>query len=418
MKEGGFMKKLQLSTKILIGLGAGILVGLMMQGAPAVADTWIKPFGTLFLNLIKMIIVPLVLASLVVGTCGLGDVKKLGRIGGKTIAYYLLTTAFAVTLGLIIATVSNVGGGLSIPIDTVKAEVTQAPKFIDTLLGIVPANPIKALADGNMLQIIVFALVLGGGIVAIGDKGKPLFSFFDSLAEVTYKITNAIMSFAPIGVFALITPVVAANGPKVLLPLLKVVIAVYIGCLLHMLIVYSSTLKILANFSPVKFFKGIFPAQAIAFTTASSTATLPVNMKCIEENMGVSKPISSFVLPLGATVNMDGTALYQGICALFVAQVYGIDLTFAQNITIVLTATLASIGTAGVPGAGLIMLTMVLQSVGLPLEGVALIAGIDRILDMARTVVNITGDASCAVIVAATENELDRSCNVKSALSS
>ena len=417
MKEGGFMKKLQLSTKILIGLGAGILVGLLLQGAPAVANTWIKPFGSLFLNLIKMIIVPLVLASLVVGTCGLGDVKKLGRIGGKTLAYYLLTTAFAVTLGLIIANVFNVGGGLSIPVDAAKVEATQAPKFIDTLLGIVPTNPIKAMADGNMLQIIVFALVLGGGIVAIGDKGTPLFSFFDSLAEVTYKITNAIMSFAPIGVFALITPVVAANGPKVLLPLLKVVIAVYLGCFLHMLIVYSSTLKILGNFSPVKFFKGIFPAQAIAFTTASSSATLPINMKCIEENMGVSKPISSFVLPLGATVNMDGTALYQGICALFVAQVYGIDLTFAQNVTIVLTATLASIGTAGVPGAGLIMLTMVLQSVGLPLEGVALIAGIDRILDMARTVVNITGDASCAVIVAATENELDRNCETKTTLS-
>lgn len=407
------MKKMQLSTKILIGLAAGIVAGILLQGAPSVANTWIKPFGTLFLNLIKMIIVPLVLASLVVGTCGLGDVRKLGRIGGKTLAYYLLTTAFAVTLGLILANIFNVGAGFSLPSEIKAAEASSMPNVVDTLLNIIPANPVKALADGNMLQIIAFALMLGGGIVVLGDKGKPLFDFFDSLAEVTYRITGGIMNFAPYAVFALITPVVAANGPKILLPLLSVIILVYAGCFLHAVIVYSGTLRILAKFSPVKFFKGIFPAQAIAFTTCSSSATLPVNMRCTEENLGVSKSISSFVLPLGATINMDGTALYQGICALFIANVFGIELTISQQFMIILTATLASIGTAGVPGAGLIMLTMVLQSVGLPLEGLALVAGIDRILDMARTTINITGDSACAVIMAASENELDRSCEIK-----
>lgn len=407
------MKKIQLSTKILIGLAAGILAGILLQGSPAVATTWIKPFGTLFLNLIKMIIVPLVLASLVVGTCGLGDVKKLGRIGGKTVAYYLLTTAFAVILGLILANIFNVGAGYVLPSDVTAAEASKIPSVTDTLLNIIPTNPIKAAADGNMLQIISFSLILGSGIVVLGDKGKPVLDFFDSLAEISYKITGGIMAFAPYAVFALITPVVATNGPKVLLPLLSVIVVVYLGCLLHAVLVYSSTLMIFAKFSPMKFFKGIFPAQAIAFTTCSSSATLPVNMKCTEENFGVPKSICSFVLPLGATINMDGTAIYQGICALFIANVYGLDLTMAQQATIVLTATLASIGTAGVPGAGLIMLTMVLQTVGLPLEGLALVAGIDRILDMARTTVNITGDSACSVIIAASENELDRDCEIK-----
>ena len=405
------MKKLSLSTKILIALIVGIVVGIFLQGSPNIANNYIKPFGTLFLNLIKLIVVPLVLASLVVGTTGLGDIKKIGRIGGKTLAYYLLTTAFAVILGLILANVLNVGAGYSIPVNA-TADVKEIPKFVDTLLGIIPTNPLKALVDGNMLQIIVFAIMLGGSIMAAGEKGAPLQRGFESLAEVMYKMTGAIMEFAPYGVFALITPVVAVNGPSVLLPLLKVIIVVYLGCILHMLLVYSSTLKVLGKFSPVKFFKLIAPAQVVSFTTASSSATLPINMKCAE-NMGVPNSISSFVLPLGATINMDGTALYQGVCAFFIAQVYGIDLSIGQQVTIILTATLASIGTAGVPGAGLIMLTMVLQAVGLPLEGLALIAGIDRVLDMMRTTVNITGDAACAVIIAASENELDRDYKVK-----
>jgi len=409
------MKKLSLPTKILIALICGIIVGIFLQGSPAVANVYIKPFGTLFLNLIKLIVVPLVFASLVVGTTGLGDIKKIGRIGGKTLVYYLLTTAFAVILGLILANVLNVGGGYTIPVDA-TVETREIPKLTDTLLGIIPTNPFKALVDGNMLQIIVFALILGGSIMATGEKGKPLAKGINSLAEVMYKMTAGVMKFAPYGVFALITPVVAENGPSVLLPLLKVIVVVYLGCLLHMLIVYSGTLKIFANFSPVKFFKLISPAQIFAFTTASSSATLPITMKCAE-SMGVPNHISSFVLPLGATINMDGTALYQGICAFFIAQVYGLDLTIAQQITIVLTATLASIGTAGVPSAGFVMLTMVLQSVGLPLEGLALIAGIDRILDMARTCVNITGDAACAVVVAGSEKELGNNVTINNTVS-
>lgn len=410
------MKKLQLTTKIFIGLALGILLGIILQPNPDIAVKFVKPFGTLFLNLIKLVIVPLVFSSLVVGTCGMDDVRKLGRIGGKTVAYYMLTTAFAVTIGLILANLSNVGGGFSIPVDA-KVEVAEAPNVIETLLNIIPSNPLKALVDGNMLQIIAFALIIGAGIIGIGEKGKVLFNFFDSMADVMYKIIAVIMEFAPIGVFALITPVVAQNGPGVLLPLLKLIVVVYAGCAIHALFTYSATVSLFAKVSPVKFFKGIAPAMVFAFTTASSSATLPISMKRSEENLGVPKSVTSFVLPLGATINMDGTAIYQGVCAFFIAQVYGINLPISAQLTIILTATLASIGTAGVPGAGMIMLGMVLQSVGLPIEGIALIAGVDRILDMMRTMVNITGDAACATIIAATEGELNRSVYEKPASS-
>lgn len=403
------MKKLSLVTKIFIGLISGIVIGILMQSVPEVATTYIKPFGTLFLNLIKLIIVPLVLSSLIVGTCSLGDVKKLGRIGGKTVIYYMFTTAFAITIGLLIANITNVGAGFSIPAGA-AVEATEAPSLVDTLLKIIPTNAFKAMVEGDMLQIIAFAIIFGAGIMGVGieGKGKILFNFFDATADVMYKITAVIMEYAPIGVFALITPVIAVNGPSVLLPLLKLIVVVYAGCLIHAIFTYSTTVAIFAKVSPIKFFKSISPAMLFAYTTASSSGTLPINMKCIEENIGVSKSISSFVLPLGATINMDGTAIYQGVCAFFIAQVYGVDLSFNAQAVIILTATLASIGTAGVPGAGMIMLTLVLESVGLPLEGIALIAGVDRILDMARTVVNITGDAACSVIVAATEGELNR----------
>ncbi|ADL07399.1 dicarboxylate/amino acid:cation symporter [Thermosediminibacter oceani] len=399
--------RINVTTKILIGLILGVFVGLLFTSAPGAATTYIKPFGDLFLNLIKMIIVPLVLSSLVVGAASTGDVGKLGRIGAKTLTYYLLTTAFAVALGLILGNILDPGMGMTLPPDA-KVEVQQAPSVVETLLNIVPTNPIKAMAEANMLQIIVFAIFLGIAITFAGEKGKPVLNFFDSLAEISYKIVGIIMEYAPIGVFALIVPVVAANGPSVLLPLLKVIITVYLGCALHAVLVYSSLVFLFARMSPVKFFKGAAPAMLVAFTTSSSSATLPVSMEATEKNLGVSKSISSFVLPLGATINMDGTALYQGVCALFVAQVFGINLTLSEQIVIILTATLASIGTAGVPGAGLIMLTMVLQSVGLPLEGIALIAGIDRILDMVRTCINVTGDIAGSVVVAATEKELNQ----------
>lgn len=390
---------MNLSTKILIGLALGIIAGLELgaEGA-AFAKAWIGPLGTIFMNMIKMVIVPLVFSSLVIGVCSLGDIKKVGRIGIKTLAYYLSTTAFAIVIGLAIGTIMQPGLGLSMPVETAKVTAKAAPPIMQVIVDIFPTNPLDAMVKANMLQIIVFALFTGVGITAVGEKADYLKHTIDGLAEVSYKIVGMIMAVAPIGVFGLITPVVAANGPAVLLPLLKVVIAVYLSCGLHAIFVYGSLLKFIGKTSVIDFAKNIAPASLMAFSSCSSGGTLPLTMSC-SQKMGVSKEVSSFVLPLGATINMDGTAAYQGVCALFIAQLYGVDLTGAQYLTIIVTGTLASIGTAGVPGAGFIMLTMILTALGLPLEGSALIAGIDRILDMPRTSVNITGDAAVAFLV-------------------
>ncbi len=395
------MKKINLLTQILISFILAIIVGIIVGPSIEV----VKPLGDLFLRLIKFIIVPLVLASLVVGVASSGDLKKIGRMGGITFSYYMLTTALAVTIGLILGNIFSPGTGINIANTTENVAPTEAPGIVDTFLNIVPTNPLAALVEGNMLQIIFFAIFLGLGIAMVGDKAKTVYNFFDGLAEIMYKITGIVMRFAPIGVFGLIAPTVGTYGLSILLPLLKVILVVYIGCILHAIFTYSLSVKIFTKMSPIKFFKGIAPASLVAFSTTSSAGTLPLTIKNTEENLGVSRKVSSFVLPLGATINMDGTALYQGVCVLFVAQFFGVDLSFTQQLTIVLTATLASIGTAGVPGAGLIMLTMVITSVGLPVEGIALIAGIDRILDMIRTSVNVTGDASAAVIVNALEEK-------------
>lgn len=390
---------MNLSTKILIGLALGIIAGLELGAeGTAFAKAWIGPLGSIFMNMIKMVIVPLVFSSLVIGVTSLGDIKKVGRIGVKTLGYYMGTTAFAIIIGLGVGTIMQPGTGLSIPVDVAKVTAKEAPPIMQVIVDIFPTNPLQAMVNANMLQIIVFALFVGVGITAVGEKADYLKHAIDGLAEVSYKIVGIIMSVAPIGVFGLITPVVAANGPSVLLPLLKVVIAVYISCLLHALLVYGSCIKLFTDLSPIKFFKGVAPASLMAFSSCSSGGTLPLTMSCAQK-MGVSKEVSSFVLPLGATINMDGTAAYQGVCALFIAQLYGIDLNASQYATIIVTGTLASIGTAGVPGAGFIMLTMILTALGLPLEGSALIAGIDRILDMPRTSVNITGDATVALLV-------------------
>ena len=397
---------MNLSTKILVGLVLGVITGLALgpSGLPF-ATTWIAPLGDIFLSLIKMIIVPLVLASLIVGAASVGDIKKVGRIGGKTLGLYLGTTAIAIALGLVLATLLQPGQGLSLA-SKAAAKAAASPPISSIIVGLIPANPMDALLKGNMLQIIVFALFIGISINAVGTKAKVVHDFFEGLAEIMYQIVGFIMKLAPIGVFALIVPVVAKNGPQVLLPLIKVVFAVYVGCFLHMLLTYIPMVKA-AGVSPMKFIKAFFPAQLIAFSTCSSGGTLPVSLKCLQEGLGVSRQVSSFVMPLGATINMDGTALYQGVCALFIAQVYGIDLTMSQYMMIILTGTLASIGTAGVPGAGLIMLTLVLQTVGLPLEGIALIAGIDRVLDMPRTMVNVTGDAAVCVAVGKSEEKYE-----------
>lgn len=403
-------KKISLPLQIIIALFIGVALGLCLQSNPKIADTYLKPIGSIFLNLIKLVIVPLVFSSLVAGVAELKDIKKLGKIGLKTFVFYFLTTAFAIILGLFFTNILKPGAGFTLPTTLTEVKVNEAPNFIDTLVNIIPANPMKSIVEGNMLQIIVFALILGCGLLSLGEaKSKPVFLFFDGISNAMISITNGIMKLAPIGVLGLITPVIANNGPKVLLPLLKVIFIVYLASIIHALLVYSSSIKIFTKMKVRTFFKKASTPFFVAFSTASSAGTLPVSMETAEEEMGVSKPIASFVLPLGATINMDGTAIYQGVCALFIAQVYGIDLSIQQQIVIVLTTTLASVGTAGVPGAGVIMLTMVLQSVGLPIEGIALVAGIDRIFDMIRTAVNILGDITCSVVVAHSEKELDYS---------
>ncbi len=394
-----------LLTQILIAFVIAIILGLIFGESIEI----LKPLGDLFLRLIKLIIAPLVLSTLVIGVASIGDPKSLGRVGTKTISYYLITTAIAIIIGLGFAFIINPGKGLSIDIPSTEVEVNESEGVIQTFLNIVPENPFAALTEGNILQIIFFAIFLGLAITVIGKKAEPVFNFFDSFAEVMFWITGIVMRFAPIGVLGLVAPIIGQYGASVLLPLLKIILAVGIACLVHAIVVYSLSVKTFANMNPLTFFKGIAPAAVVAFSTASSAGTLPVTIKNTQENLGVSNKISSFVLPLGATINMDGTAIYQGVAVIFIAQFYGLDLTFMQLITVVITTILASIGTAGVPGAGMIMLAMVLGAVGLPLEGIALIAGIDRILDMFRTTINIVGDAAGAVTVAGTEeNEIDR----------
>lgn len=400
---------MNLSIKIFISLVLAVIVGLI-AGEPALPfiNWWIAPIGTIFINLIKMMIVPVVFFSLVVGMTSLGDTRKLGRIGVKTVLLYLCTTAIAIVIGFAVAGIVHPGVGLQMPADVVTKDVKPAPGIMQVLVSMVPANPVDVMAKAQILPLIIFALFVGVGILKVGgERAEILVKFFDAGAEVCYKIIGMIMNFAPYGVFALLLPVVAKNGPSVLLPLLSVIGCVAVGCVIHAVGVYSTLAQVWGGHTPKQFFSGMSEAMLIAFTTCSSAGTLPVNMKNCQEKLGVSREVASFVLPLGATINMDGTALYQGVCALFIANVFGIDLTAGQMAMIVLTGTLASIGTAGVPGAGLIMLALVLQSVGLPMEGLALVAGIDRVLDMFRTCLNITGDAAVAIVMDQEEKKHD-----------
>ena len=391
---------MNLSIKILLALILSVVIGLIAgPDALPFIDWWIAPIGTIFINLIKMIIVPIVFFSLVVGMTSLGDISKIGRIGMKTIILYLLTTAIATVIGFGVAGPVHPGLGLTLTA-TEAVNVKEAPSIMQVFVAMVPTNPVASMAKAEILPLIIFALFVGIGILKVGgERSQLLIKVFDACAEVSYKIIGMVMSVAPIGVFALLLPVVAKNGPSVLLPLLSVIICVAVGCIIHAIVVYSTLARVWGGHSPLQFFRAMSEAMLIAFTTCSSAASLPINMKNCQEKLGVRRDVSSFVLPLGATINMDGTALYMGVCALFIANVYGIDLTLGQMGMIVLTGTLASIGTAGVPGAGLIMLAMVIQSVGLPMEGLALVAGIDRILDMFRTCLNITGDAAVTIVV-------------------
>lgn len=398
-------KKLSLAAQIFIGLGLGIIAGLIFMAAGKAdwAVSYVKPFGTIFLNLVKFIVVPIVLCSIISGVISMRDIRKVGSIGWKTVVYYMCTTAFAVVIGLIFA---NLFKGTYQILETsgLEYEVATSVSFMDTLVDIFPSNIIQPLANASMLQVIVIALFFGFGIILAGEKADPFANVINSATEVSMVIMELILKLSPIGVFCLITPVVAENGPKILGSLAMVLLTAYICYFVHMVVVYSSTVKGMAGLSPIAFFKGMAPAMVFAFSSASSVGTLPINLEC-SEKLGAKKDIASFVLPLGATINMDGTAIYQGVCAVFIATCYGINLTLAQMVTIVLTATLASVGTAGVPGAGMVMLAMVLQSVGLPVEGIALVAGVDRIFDMGRTTVNITGDSACAIIVSKLEEK-------------
>ena len=406
-KPKPWFKRLSLTTWIFIALILGVLAGLALQGAPDIADTYIKPFGTIFLNLIKMIVVPLVLFSIIAGVVSLDDVKKVGAIGGKTILFYLVTTGFAVTLGLIFANVMNVGAGYVMDTQDLSYEATDPPSFIDTIVNIFPSNFFQPMADATMLQVIVIAVVFGFGMIAAGKKAKPVIDICNALSDVCIAIMRGIILVAPFGVFGLICPVIANNGIDVLRPLLWLIVVAYVAMICQIALVYSGIIKVFARMSPLMFLRKFFSVAAFGFSTATSNATIPLNIETLEKKMGVDRRISSFTIPLGATINMDGTAIMQGVAVVFTAQLFGVPLGPAEYATVIATATLASIGTAGVPSVGLITLSMVFDAVGLPLEGIALIMGIDRILDMCRTAVNITGDAVVTSIVAKQAGRVD-----------
>lgn len=390
--------KRSLTLQIALALVLGVVGGIFLQKQSAFAEQYIRPFGTIYLNLIKMIVIPVVTLSVIQGVISLQDVKKVGAMGGKTLLFFLCTTAFAVTIGLMVANLLQVGSGYTLPTEDISYTPTAPPGLMDTIVNIFPSNILTPFAENAMLQIIVVAILFGFGILLAGEKGTKVSTAVDSLASVSFQVMHLILRLSPAGVFALILPVVAQQGAGVLLPLMQVILAAYLAYLIHLTVVYGLAVTVVAKVNPFRFFRQMGKPMLFAFSSASSVGTLPFSMESTEK-LGVSKAVSGFVLPLGATINMDGTAIYQGVCVIFIARIFGVELTLVQQLTVVLTSVLASIGTAGVPGSGMLMLAMVLQSVGLPVEGIALVAGIDRILDMGRTVVNITGDCACCLCV-------------------
>lgn len=399
---------MKLATKILWALGLGAIVGVVLNltapGFFAEADQYFfTPLGTIFLNLIKMLIVPLVFFSIVVGVANIGDPKALGRIGSKAMIFFLTTTAIAITIGITLAVLFQPGNKGEFDVEQASYEANEAPPVADTLLGIIPANPIDAMASGDMLQIIFFAVFIGLGLSYLGKKVELVTRFMEQGNELMMFLVTLVMKFAPYGTFALIASAVGKQGFDALQAMFWYMLVVLLGLLVHFVVVYGSALKFLAKRNPITVLKEYIPALTVAFSTSSSSATLPVSMEIAQKKLNVPKGVSSFVQPLGATINMDGTAIMQGVATIFIAQVYGVDLSLSQMLIVVLTAVLASVGTAAVPGAGLIMLAMVLESVGLPVEGIALIIGIDRLLDMSRTMINCFGDLTCALYVAESE---------------
>lgn len=408
------LRRTGIPTQIFAGLILGAIAGIIYGPDAAV----IRPVGTAFIRLIKMVVIPLIFASLLVGVASLGDLRKLGRVGAKTFAFYIAYYVSAVALGLFLANSLKPGNNLpehiqtelmasygeTAGMQTIRAE--ERRNIGEVLLDIIPDNPADSFVRANMLQIIFIAMFMGVVISLLNKaKMKPVISFFEAINDIMIKIVEIVIKMAPFAVFALIAAVVGTFGVDILMSLVRYC-AVVIGGLLILAFTYPAVVWLFTKYPYLKFWKGISKAQLIAFSTCSSSATLPVTMECAEDNIGVSKQISSFVLPLGATINMNGTALYQGVTAIFIAQVYGMNLTIGDQLVIVLTATLASIGAAGAPAMGVLMLVIVLRQVGIPLEGIALILGVERILDMSRTVINITGDVAAATIIAHSEKEL------------
>ena len=415
--EGKEKKKLGLTTKIFIGLIAGLIVGVIFNIAIPhcyVRDTVFVEgifyvIGNGFIRLMKMLVVPLVFCSLVCGASAIGDTKALGKVGGKTIIFYLCTTALAVTVAITVATFVRPGIGLDMTsIQTTEVTTAEATSVTDTILNIIPENPINSLAQGTMLQIILFALIVGVLLAKMGQRANLISNFINQLNDLMMEMTLLVMGLAPIGVFCMIARTFANLGFNAFVPLLKYMGSVVVGLGIQCFIVYMILLFVFTRLNPFTFLKKFFPVMAFAFSTSTSNATIPMNIDTLDEKIGVSRKIASFTIPLGATINMDGTSIMQGVAVVFAAQAYGMQLGLKGYLTVIATATLASIGTAGIPSVGLVTLSMVFTSVGIPVEAIGLIMGIDRILDMLRTAVNITGDAVCTTIVAAQNKELDK----------
>jgi len=394
--------KAKIHTQILIAIILGVVVGLLLGENAG----HIKVVGDIFIRLLRMIIMPLILASMVAGIVSIGNVRNLGRIGLRTFVYYMATTLLAVSVGLVLVNLLSPGVGVELGVETsFDSEAHTAPSVVSIVTDIVPKNLFDALVKDKVLSIIFFSLLLGVALSSVGEKAKPLTAFFEALNAVMLKITDWIMRLAPLGVFALMACTIGQMGLAVIKPLAVYMATVVLGLGIHACITLPILLSIFGRYSPLKFIRDMFSAVATAFSTASSAATLPITMDCLEKNAGVSNKVASFVLPLGATVNMDGTALYEAVAAMFIAQAYGIDLTLGQQLIIMLTATLASIGAAAIPGAGLVTMVIVLKAVNLPLEGIGMVLAVDRLLDMCRTSVNVWGDACGAAVVARLEGE-------------
>ncbi|MEW5249501.1 dicarboxylate/amino acid:cation symporter [Microbulbifer sp. 2201CG32-9] len=413
-----------LTTKIVMAMLLGIVVGVLLNflNASQLLGSGVTEFinsylteglfdiiGRIFIASLKLMVVPLVLVSLICGACALSEGSRMGMLAGKTVVLYLVTTAAAITLALCMALLFQPGMGMTDVVADATFQPKPAPPLSEVLVNIFPTNPVDAMAKGNMLQIIVFALLMGYAVARTGEAGRRVADFFSDLNDVIMRMVGVLMVFAPYGVFALLANKIAQLGVDAIFQLGKYFLVVLATLLLHALGVYSILLKLLSGLNPLELLKKMRPAMVFAFSTASSAATIPVTLSTVEKRLGVDNKVAAFTIPLGATINMDGTAIMQGVATVFIAQLYGIDIGLAGYLTVILTATLASIGTAGVPGVGLIMLAMVLQQVGLPLEGIAIVIGVDRLLDMVRTAINITGDSVISTIVAKSEGAFDES---------